>query len=146
MSMPSSAMARIARARTGVVSVAALRASKRSPPRCRSSPWAIWERAESWVETKSTRCLVTLRLPQREAHAEAEREVGWAIELDGEREDRRSAARLGDVADAGHAAGEGRAGEGEDGQVRLLPDADQRAVDLVEVGADDQVLGVGDGE
>src|SRR3712207_971602 len=56
MSTPSSAIARIARGRTRVASVPALYASKRSPARWRSSPSAICERAELWVQRKSTRC------------------------------------------------------------------------------------------
>src|SRR3712207_6397750 len=55
MSTPTSRIASMASGRTRVFSVPALEASKRSPAMCRSSPSAICERAELWVQRKSTR-------------------------------------------------------------------------------------------
>src|SRR5215468_7031852 len=55
MSMPSSAMARIARGCTDVFSVPALPASKRLPAMERRRPSAIWLRAELCVQRNSTR-------------------------------------------------------------------------------------------
>src|SRR3712207_9297605 len=55
MSTPISRIASIASGLTRVASVPALKGSKRSPARCPSSPSAIWERAELWVQRKSTR-------------------------------------------------------------------------------------------
>ncbi len=45
MSMPCSAMTRIASGRTNVASVPALATSKRSPAQARNRPSAIWDRA-----------------------------------------------------------------------------------------------------
>src|SRR4028119_1543691 len=57
MSTPNAFIASIASGLTCVASVPALKGSKRSPARCPSSPSAIWERAELWVQRKSTRDL-----------------------------------------------------------------------------------------
>src|SRR4028118_1625127 len=57
MSTPSSRIASIASGLTCVASVPALKGSKRSPARYPSSPSAIWDRAELWVQRKSTRDL-----------------------------------------------------------------------------------------
>src|SRR5262245_5207194 len=57
MSMPTSAMARIASGCTEVFSVPALPTSKRSPAMDRSSPSAIWLLAELCVQRNSTRDL-----------------------------------------------------------------------------------------
>src|SRR6266700_4719764 len=61
--MPTSAIARMASGCTRVASVPALATSKRSPASERSSPSAIWLRAELWVHRNSTRCLFTSHLP-----------------------------------------------------------------------------------
>src|SRR3712207_1777257 len=53
MSMPISAIARMAGGLTCVACVPALVASKRSPARSRRRPSAIWLRAELWVHTNS---------------------------------------------------------------------------------------------
>src|SRR5262245_66274630 len=58
MSMPSSAMPRIARGCTHVFSVPALPASKWLPAMERRRPSAIWLRAELCVQRNSTRDLV----------------------------------------------------------------------------------------
>src|SRR5215216_4348307 len=54
MSIPISSIALMARGLTRVASVPALIASKRSPARCLSSPSAICERAELWVQRNRT--------------------------------------------------------------------------------------------
>src|SRR5215217_5867787 len=54
MSMPISSIALMARGLTRVASVPALIASKRSGARCLSSPSAICERAELWVQRNRT--------------------------------------------------------------------------------------------
>src|SRR5687767_7192413 len=72
MSTPTSAIARTARGRTRVRSVPALWTSKRSPPRWRSQPSAIWERAELWVQRKSTR-VGSVTADQRPVEASADR-------------------------------------------------------------------------
>src|SRR5437667_1360353 len=61
--MPTSAIARMASGCTRVASVPALASSNRSPASERSSPSAIWLRAELWVHRHSTRCLFTSHLP-----------------------------------------------------------------------------------
>src|SRR4030095_7907386 len=63
MSMPRSAMARIASGFTDVFSVPALSASYRSAARARRKPSAIWLRAELCVQRNRTRVLgiVSLR-------------------------------------------------------------------------------------
>src|SRR5262249_39889833 len=61
--MPTSAIARMASGCTRVAFVPALATSKRSPASERSSPSAIWLRAELWVHRNSTRCLFTSHLP-----------------------------------------------------------------------------------
>src|SRR5437899_208542 len=61
--MPTSAIARMASGCMRVASVPALATSKRSPASERSSPSAIWLRAELWVHRNSTRCLFTSHLP-----------------------------------------------------------------------------------
>src|SRR5437870_13868504 len=53
--MPTSAIARMASGCMRVASVPALATSKRSPASERSSPSAIWLRAELWVHRNSTR-------------------------------------------------------------------------------------------
>src|SRR3954454_12064512 len=63
MSTSSSRIASIASGRTWVASVPAEYASKRSPPRWRSNPSAIWLRAELWVQRKRTRCSFIVHLP-----------------------------------------------------------------------------------
>src|SRR5918998_185634 len=55
MSTPTSRIASIASGRTWVASVPALKDSNPPPARCPSIPSAIWERAELWVQRKSTR-------------------------------------------------------------------------------------------
>src|SRR5581483_11983175 len=80
MSIPSSAIARIASGRTRVASVPALNAWKRSPPRWRSRPSAIWLRAELWVQTNRTRLrssmlLLRVRRAESEPTAQPERDV-----------------------------------------------------------------------
>src|SRR5580765_1825687 len=55
MSIPRSAIASMARGFTDVFSVPALAASKRSPASVRSSPSAIWLRAELCVQRNRTR-------------------------------------------------------------------------------------------
>src|SRR3712207_6595803 len=54
MSTPNSSIARTASGLVWVASVPALCASKRSPPRWRSRPSAIWLLAELWVHTNRT--------------------------------------------------------------------------------------------
>src|SRR3712207_8957223 len=54
MSTPISSIARMASGLTTVASVPALWTSKRAPARARSSPSAIWLRAELWVHKNRT--------------------------------------------------------------------------------------------
>src|ERR671911_480907 len=68
MSMPISSIALMARGLTCVASVPALIASKRSPPRCLSSPSAICERAELWVHKNRTLTFCVIMPSLRDAH------------------------------------------------------------------------------
>src|SRR5437879_9709835 len=63
--MPTSAIARMASGCTRVASVPALATSKRSPASERSSPSAIWLRAELWAHRNQPVCLFTSHLPCR---------------------------------------------------------------------------------
>src|SRR2546425_10768722 len=84
--MPTSAIARMASGCMRVASVPALATSKRSPASERSSPSAIWLRAELWVHRNSTRCLFTSHLPcsldrpsRSRTQCSPEAEVGVAV-------------------------------------------------------------------
>src|SRR6266700_7125816 len=82
-------MARIARGCTVRGCVPALQTSKLGPPRARSSPSAIWEREELWVQRKSTHIgcsgvlssisdIVVLLLVCFLCQFERNRYIGWA--------------------------------------------------------------------